>query len=270
LDVTLAISIGAVLLSYGALRQLSAGFTSVIDAVIAWKRVRILFRASRGADGEDARSSRNDGPAQSASDPVIELRSVSYGFPGHSDPVLKDCDLLIRHGDRLLLEGPSGAGKSTLASLLAGLRQPQLGVLRARGIDHTTIGEHAWRRRVALAPQFHENHVLAETFLFNLLMGRRWPPTAEDIRAATEVCLELGLGPLIDRMPGGVHQFVGDTGWQLSHGERSRLYVARALLQGAELVIFDESFAALDPDTLRQCLACVMKRAPAALLIAHP
>lgn len=65
-------------------------------------------------------------------------------------------------------------------------------------------------------------------------------------------------------------QFVGETGWQLSHGEKSRLYVARTILQQADLVILDESFAALDPETLRQALACVMKRVPTLLLIAHP
>jgi ABC-type ATPase involved in cell division len=51
-------------------------------------------------------------------------------------------------------------------------------------------------------------------------------------------------------MPAGLLQMVGETGWQLSHGERSRLYIARALLQRAELIILDESFAALDPENL--------------------
>ena len=55
-------------------------------------------------------------------------------------------------------------------------------------------------------------------------------------------------------MPAGLLQIVGETGWQLSHGERSRLYIARALLQGAAVLILDESFAALDPETLpRPC-----------------
>jgi ABC-type transport system involved in cytochrome bd biosynthesis fused ATPase/permease subunit len=61
---------------------------------------------------------------------------------------------------------------------------------------------------------------------------------------------------------------VGETGWQLSHGERSRLYVAWALLQGADLVILDESLAALDPETLRQALACVLARAGTLMVIA--
>ena len=65
-------------------------------------------------------------------------------------------------------------------------------------------------------------------------------------------------------------QMVGDTGWQLSHGERSRVYMARALLQGGEVLLLDESFAALDPPTLQQCLAYTLRRAPTVLVVAHP
>jgi len=58
-----------------------------------------------------------------------------------------------------------------------------------------------WRRRIVSAPQFHENHVLTETFAFNLLMGRRWPPSQDDLTQAEEICRELGLGDVdhVDR-----------------------------------------------------------------------
>lgn len=120
------------------------------------------------------------------------------------------------------------------------------------------------------APQFHENHVLTGTFAFNLLLGRYWPPQSEDMQEAEAICRELGLGELLDRMPAGLLQMVGETGWQLSHGERSRLYMARALLQGADLVILDESFAALDPENLQRALHCVLTRAPTLLAIVPP
>jgi ATP-binding cassette subfamily B protein len=87
---------------------------------------------------------------------------------------------------------------------------------------------------------------------------------------ARAVCQELGLGPLLERMPAGLMEMVGDTGWQLSQGERSRVFLARAILQNAPLIILDESFAALDPNTLEQCLKCVLRRAPSLLVIAHP
>jgi len=75
--------------------------------------------------------------------------------------------------------------------------------------------------------------------------GATIPVAKMDVRAGGSrlVCMEMDT-------PGGLMQMVGETGWQLSHGEQSRLYIARALLQRAELVVLDESFAALDPDKL--------------------
>jgi ABC-type bacteriocin/lantibiotic exporter with double-glycine peptidase domain len=152
---------------------------------------------------------------------------------------------------------------------MTGLRSPDSGLLLLGGLDHRSVGAAAWRQRVVAAPQFHENHVLTSTFAFNLLMGKRWPPTQEDVDEAESVCRNLNLGELLDRMPAGMLQMVGETGWQLSHGERSRLYMARALLQGADLVILDESFAALDPETLRQCLRYALDYSSTLLVIAH-
>jgi len=111
---------------------------------------------------------------------------------------------------------------------------------------------------------------LTGTFAFNLLMGRAWPPDEDDLREARAVCEELGLGPLLERMPGGMEQMIGETGWQLSQGERSRLFMARALLQRSEIAVLDESFAALDPENLRQAMGCAQRRAKTLLVVAHP
>jgi ATP-binding cassette subfamily B protein len=172
-------------------------------------------------------------------------------------------------GDRLVLEGRSGGGKSTLVSLLTGVRDPNSGSVLIDGFDRKALGAAQWRRRLAAAPQFHENHVLAETFAFNLFLGHPAILTPADFEEAQGICAELGLEDLLQRMPAGMLQLVGETGWQLSHGERSRLYIARALLQDANLVVLDESFAALDPENLKRAVECVVKRARSLLVIAH-
>lgn len=168
-----------------------------------------------------------------------------------------------------MLEGPSGCGKSTLASVLCGLLTPSSGLLLLDGFDIKALGQEEWAKRVAYVPQFKENHIFTGTLAYNLLMGRRWPPTAEDLAEAGLVCRELGLGPLLDKMPAGIYQVVGETGWKLSHGEQSRIFLARALLQDADVVILDESFGALDPATLKDCLRVVLERAPTLITIAH-
>jgi ABC-type multidrug transport system fused ATPase/permease subunit len=151
-----------------------------------------------------------------------------------------------------------------------GLRTPDAGVLLLRGLDRSTFGISGWRRRVTAAPQFHENHVLSGSFAYNLLLGREWPASAAQREQARALCSELGLGELVSRMPSGLDELIGETGWQLSHGEKSRLYIARTLLQGVELVILDESFASLDPETMRVAVRCVLDHAPSVVVVSHP
>ena len=269
----LAVGIGGILLGHRALKRLSVGLQHLVGACISWKQVAPLFHSANDVQNERTAPSSTSAVGTIPTQPnsaVLEAYDLVFRYPGRNEPVLDGCGLRIKMGDRLLLEGPSGGGKSTLASLLTCLRVPQSGLLLLGGLDRQTLGTEAWRKRVCTAPQFHENHVLTATFSFNLLMGRCWPPRPQDLKEAETICQQLGLDELLRRMPAGLLQMVGETGWQLSHGERSRLYIARALLQGSDLVVLDESFASLDPENLRKALSCVLDRAGTILVIAHP
>jgi len=268
----LAVALGGILLAFRALTGLATGLWNLVGAAIAWKQVAPLFHAAARAEmtGSPSRTIREDTPANGSEGPaVVEAHDLVFRYRERGEPVLRSCSLRISAGDRILLEGPSGGGKSTLASLLTGLRSPESGLLLAGGLDRQTLGSQGWRRRVASAPQFHENHVLTATFAFNAVMGRERALQAGDLAEVETICGELGLTDLLQRMPAGALQLVGETGWQLSHGERSRLFIARALLQDPELIVLDESLAALDPENLRRALECVLRRARALLVIAH-
>ncbi len=269
----LAISLGGIMLANQALTQLVAGVQSLVMAVVAWRQLQPLLQAANRpmetATAEGVRLAAGRLRVESG-DLVMRARGLFFRYREQGREVLQDCHLDIRSGERLLLEGVSGGGKSTLAALLSGLRQPSGGVLLLHGYDRGALGGAAWRRQVVSVPQFHENHVYTGTVAFNVLMGRRWPPEFQDIVKAESVCRQLGLGDLITRMPAGMQQMVGESGWRLSHGERSRMFIARALLQGAEVIILDESFAALDPATLEQALTYVFEQAPTLLVVAHP
>jgi len=265
----IAVSLGGILLAFTAFKRLTASLSDIAGAWVAWKRIAPLFRAAARPEivGEMLGAETDSDPSIQK---VIEADRLSYTYGKQGNPALQACSLVIRKGDRILLEGPSGGGKTTFASLLCGMRQPASGLLLAGGLDMHTLGTNRWRERVAAAPQFHENHILTETLAFNLLMGRRWPPTAPDVQEAELLCRKLGLGDLLDTMPSGMLQMLGEGGWQLSHGERSRVYIARALLGRADMVILDESFAALDPENLRLALECTLECAPTLMVIAHP
>lgn len=281
---SLAIGLGGVLLASQGLGKLAGGAQSLSSLLNAWRQVGPLFKAAArprhlpalGFVPPPPGSNRTDweaGAGGAGAPPgmtLIQVRDLTFRYRPLGRPTLQNINLEIRPGERLLLEGPSGGGKSTLAAVLTGLRSPESGSLLLWGFDRQILGVEEWRKRVVMAPQFQENYVFSETFAFNLLMGRRWPPQPEDLEEAEDICRELGLGALLERMPSGFQQMVGESGWQLSHGERSRLFIARTLLQNSDLIVLDESFAALDPENLRLAMQCVLRRAPTVMVIAHP
>jgi len=268
----LAIGLGGILLAYRAFHKIAESLAYFTGAVVAWKQLASLLEAASHSYAKQTFAALHsaNGEQQRDQEMLVNAKDLFFRYREKGRPVLDGYNLQIARGEHILLQGPSGGGKSTLASILTGLRQPHAGLLLLNGLDWQTLGAAGWRSRIVAAPQFHENHVLTGTFAFNLLMGRRWPASPEDLQEAEVLCHELGLGELLQRMPAGLMQMVGETGWQLSHGERSRLYMARALLQNADLIILDESFAALDPENLQKAMQCAIDRAQTLMVIAHP
>lgn len=263
----LLVALGGIIVAFQAMGKLATGTRHLLGAVVAARTVAPVLRAAREEDRRDVRPVPL--PSHDASRPLVTLSGVSYGYrPGQ--PVLTDCNLSIARGARVLVEGGSGGGKSTIGALLGGLRTPDAGFVHFRGLDVASLGLARWRARVAGAPQFHQNHVFNASLAFNVLLGKRWPPRKEDLVAAEALLRECGLGPVLDRMPSGMDQVLGDTGWQLSHGERSRLFIVRALLQAPDVLVLDESFAALDPGTLARTMEVTRRHADTLVVIAHP
>ncbi|MBG0566063.1 ATP-binding cassette domain-containing protein [Actinoplanes aureus] len=241
----------AVMFTYGAMAHLSTGLAGLADARCAWAQLGPLLPVTT-----------NEPPADAAVPETVTIKANGVGFhyPGRAHAALPPIDLRIDAGDRLVLEGPSGSGKSTLAALLAGTLEPTTGRLH---LTSTTPGT------VLAVPQADHNHLLLGPLAMNVLLGRAWPPEPADLRSAEEVCRAIGLGDLLDRMPAGMAQIIGETGWRLSEGERSLVFLARALLQGAPVLILDETFGALDPHTLDTALNAALDRTSTLVVVRH-
>ena len=261
---TMAVSLGGILLATIGIHGLSHGLSSLSGFFISLKNLQPILELS------ETRTKPAPGSINNAHFKDLTIRNLSFSYRKEGEPVLEVPFLDIRNGDQILLTGESGGGKSTFVHLVSGTFQPDEGLLLLNGLDVATTGSLYWRKSIALAPQFHENFVFSGSFAYNLLMGAQWPPTHEGLQEAYDICVELGLGPLLEKMPSGMFQMVGETGWQLSHGERSRLFIARALHQKAKVLILDESFAALDQENLEKVFECVLKRSKTLILVAHP
>ncbi len=255
--------IGFVIVGFGILQSASVAVQKLLRAAVAY---RIIPSGERGRDAATNGLASMPGPAGGTR---FLVHGLDYAYPDSPRPVLADLDLEIDAAGKILLTGESGSGKSTLGALLGGHLKPGTGSILSGGVDQHLTGVRRWLQQVCYIPQPGSNHVLTDTFAFNLLLGRSWPPTADDLEEAQSVARRLGLGPLIDRMPAGMMQMVGEGGWRLSQGEQARLFLARGILQGAELLIADELLGPLDPLTRLEVVEAVEALPNQLILVEH-
>ena len=191
----------------------------------------------------------------------IELRDVTYRYPGAASPALRDVTLTIPAGRVTALVGSSGAGKSTLADLVLLLATAEQGALVVDGEPLVAERRDAWRASVGYVPQ--ETHLFHDTIRENV----RWvAPNASDAEVLDALRMA-GASTLLARLPNGLDTKIGDRGTLLSGGERQRLALARALLRRPRLLVLDEATSALDPESERAIRQTIASLTPAVTVL---
>jgi ATP-binding cassette subfamily C protein len=174
----------------------------------------------------------------------LEIKNISFRYPGTDNWVIQDFSLDINRGDFIGLVGPSGAGKTTLADIIMGLLPPTNGQIIADGIDiHEKT--HAWRRSIGYVPQ--SNYLLDDTLARNIAFGIADKDI--DWGRIDQVTEMAQLRDLVKNLPNGLNENVGEHGIRLSGGQRQRIGIARALYPDPDILVFDEATSALDNHT---------------------
>ena len=190
-------------------------------------------------ESEEERSTET--PAQADLHGEIRFEHVSFAY--EEKRVLRDVSFSIPGGKTLGVFGGTGSGKSTIALLLARLYDPDTGRITIGGVDTKDMDLGELRRGVGV--------VLQEPFLFSRTLAEniaitREDATREDVeRAAQDACLDASVGEFVN----GYETVVGERGVTLSGGQKQRTAIARTLLSGAPVMVFDDALSAVDAKT---------------------
>ena len=174
----------------------------------------------------------------------IELRNVSFKYPGSENWSLRNVSLKLHVGERLAIVGMNGSGKTTLIKLLCRLYDPTEGEILLNGVD---IRKYDYREYVSLF-----SVVFQDFKLFAFRLGENVAAAADYDREKVLSCLEkAGLGERLASMEQGTDTYLyngyGENGVEISGGEAQKIALARALYKDAPFVVLDEPTAALDP-----------------------
>jgi ATP-binding cassette subfamily B protein len=189
---------------------------------------------------------------------LVELRDVSFSYPGAEHPVLNNLSFTAKPGETTAIIGSTGAGKTTLVNLLPRLFDATGGTVLIDGVDVRDLDPDLLWGRIGLVPQ--KAYLFSGTVATNLRYGKP-DATDDELWAALETAQA---ADFVREMPEGLDAPIAQGGTNVSGGQRQRLAIARALVKRSEIYVFDDSFSALDTTTdsrLRSALAKTEKAA---------
>jgi ATP-binding cassette, subfamily B, multidrug efflux pump len=259
------------LLLYIQWPMLSIGWTASLiqRGRASWSRLQAIFNRAPAIADDAARIAAVGGAAAPQGD--LEFDAVSVVRDGR--PLLDQVTLRIPRGQTVGFTGPIGSGKSLLVSLVPRLLDPDTGAVRIGGRDLRSFPLADLRRRVGMAPQ--EPVLFSETLAHNLAFGLDKPEPQTVLWAATTAHLH----EEIETFPLRYETVLGERGVTLSGGQRQRAAIGRALARRPDLLILDDTLAAVDTQTeaailgklkpvLDQCTTLLVSHRASTLFIA--
>jgi len=213
-------------------------FVMLPRAAVSMKRIgQVLDTDVSITDPDQAKA------LQPSAECTVEFRDVSFRYPDSEEKVLDSISFTARPGQTTAIIGGTGSGKSTLVKLIPRFFDATEGQVLLGGTDIRDMTQKELRSHIGLVPQ--KGVLFSGTIESNLRYGNE-NATEEQLIRAAEIAQAM---EFIREKPDGLREQIAQGGTNVSGGQMQRLCIARALVRDAEVLVFDDSFSALDFST---------------------
>ena len=171
---------------------------------------------------------------------LVEFKNVTFKYPGAHEAVLSDINFVAEPGKTTAFIGSTGSGKSTLINLIPRFYDVTEGSVLVDGVDVRNVKQHDLRELIGVVPQ--KGVLFSGTIRSNLQYGAHEASDEE----LNEVIRIAQAKEFVEQKPKGLNEEISQGGTNVSGGQKQRLAIARALAKNPEILIFDDSFSALD------------------------
>jgi ATP-binding cassette subfamily B protein len=195
----------------------------------------------------------------------IEMRGLSFSPGNGGNPLLRDIDVTVKKGERLVVVGRTGSGKTIFCNLVARILEPPLGHLFLDGVEIHGIPLEVLRKSIGYIPQ--DTFLFSDTIRENIAFGKM-DATEKEIEGAARLAQ---IYDEIVEFPEGMDTMVGEKGITLSGGQRQRIAIARAVLMNPPIFILDDALSSVDIQTEERVLEGLDKflKGKTTILITH-
>lgn len=217
-------------------------FVMVPRAIVSGRRIKeVLDTKTSILDGDGVVTTQKG---------CVQFKDVSFKYPGADDYVLKNISFKAEQGQTVAFIGSTGSGKSTLINLIPRFYDCTMGEVLVDGENVRSFKLHDLHSRIGYVPQ--QGVLFSGTVRENIKYGNQ-NATDEEVDKA----LKIAQATFVYKKEGGLDSHISQGGKNVSGGQKQRLSIARALVRNPEILIFDDSFSALDyktDKTLRKAL----------------
>lgn len=224
-------------------------FQNISRGLASWKRVKEVLNSE-----PELKDGVFDGNTSLRGE--IELRDVSFSYPGTDRMVLEHINLIVHKGETVAIMGATGCGKTSLVNLIPRFYDVTSGAVIVDGVDVREYRQNALRSKIAITLQ--KSELFSTTIRDNISWGAP-DASSENIK---EAAVTAQADKFISAASDGYESMVAERGMSLSGGQRQRLSIARAIAKNAEILIFDDSTSALDLKTEADLYYAMQKANP--------